>query len=82
HLAVTGSIAVGDSLVKQVLGHGLASKLSARLGEGVINGLMTARIGIAAMDLCRPLAFRADQTSHSKPSPKEISLTRSVEPSL
>ncbi|MBX4969774.1 YcjF family protein [Rhizobium binae] len=58
HLAVTGSIAVGDSLVQQVLGHGLASKLSARLGEGVINGLMTARIGIAAMDLCRPLAFR------------------------
>ena len=59
HLAVTGSIAVGDSLVQQVLGHGLASKLSARLGEGVINGLMTARIGIAAMDLCRPLTFRA-----------------------
>ena len=59
HLAVTGSIAVGDSLVQQVLGHGLASRLSARLGEGVINGLMTARIGIAAMDLCRPLAFHA-----------------------
>ncbi|MDX3925412.1 MAG: TIGR01620 family protein [Shinella sp.] len=59
HLAVTGSIAVGDSLVQQVLGHGLASKLSARLGEGVINGLMTARIGIAAMDLCRPMPFRA-----------------------
>ncbi|APO75001.1 hypothetical protein AM571_CH02192 [Rhizobium etli 8C-3] len=59
HLAVTGSIAVGDSLVQQVLGHGLASKLSARFGEGIINGLMTARIGIAAMDLCRPLAFRA-----------------------
>ncbi|MCA0344577.1 MAG: DUF697 domain-containing protein, partial [Proteobacteria bacterium] len=34
-------------------------KLSARLGEGVINGLMTARIGIAAMDLCRPMPFRA-----------------------
>ncbi|PST21793.1 TIGR01620 family protein [Mesorhizobium plurifarium] len=59
HLAVTGSIAVGDSLIQQILGHGLASKLSARLGEGVINGLMTARIGIAAMDLCRPMPFRA-----------------------
>ena len=59
HLAVTGSIAMGDSLVQQVLGHGLASKLSARLGEGVINGLMTARIGIAAMDLCRPMPFRS-----------------------
>ncbi|MCX8997677.1 TIGR01620 family protein [Rhizobiaceae bacterium BDR2-2] len=59
HLAVTGSIAVGDGLAQQVLGHGLASKLSTRLGEGVINGLMTARIGIAAMDLCRPLPFKA-----------------------
>ncbi|MCM2292233.1 TIGR01620 family protein [Allorhizobium sp. BGMRC 0089] len=59
HLAVTGSIAVGDSLAQQVLGHGLASRLSARLGEGVINGLMTARIGIAAMDLCRPLPFNS-----------------------
>ncbi|MBB3947851.1 putative membrane protein [Rhizobium skierniewicense] len=59
HLAVTGSIAVGDGIAQQVLGHGLASRLSARLGEGVINGLMTARIGIAAMDLCRPLPFKA-----------------------
>jgi putative membrane protein len=59
HLAVTGSIAVGDSLVQQLVGHGLAAKLSARLGEGVINGLMTARIGIAAMDLVRPLPFNA-----------------------
>ncbi|MDH4440911.1 MAG: TIGR01620 family protein [Rhizobium sp.] len=59
HLAVTGSIAIGDGLAQQVLGHGLAARLSSRLGEGVINGLMTARIGIAAMDLCRPLPFRA-----------------------
>jgi putative membrane protein len=57
HLAVTGSIAVGDSLVQQVIGHGLAARLSARLGEGVVNGLMTVRIGIAAMDTARPLPF-------------------------
>ncbi len=59
HLAVTGSVAMGDSLIQQMLGHGIAAKLSARLGEGVINGLMTARIGIAAMDLVRPLPFNA-----------------------
>ncbi|GGD91238.1 UPF0283 membrane protein R01807 [Aureimonas endophytica] len=57
HLAVTGSISIGDSLVGQVVGHGLAARLSARLGEGVVNGLLTARVGIAAMDLCRPLPF-------------------------
>lgn len=59
HLAVTGSIAVGDSVIQQLVGHGLAARLSARLGEGVINGLMTARIGIAAMDLVRPFPFEA-----------------------
>ncbi len=61
HLAVTGSIAVGDGLVGQVVGHGLAARLSAKLGEGVVNGLLTARIGIAAMDLCRPLPFLSVQ---------------------
>ena len=59
HLAVTGSIAVGDSLLQEMIGQGLAAKLSARLGEGVVNGLLTARIGIAAIDVCRPLPFAA-----------------------
>lgn len=61
HLAVTGTISVGDSIVGQVVGHGLAARLSARLGEGVVNGLLTARIGLAAMDLCRPLPFLSIQ---------------------
>ncbi|MCB1491530.1 MAG: TIGR01620 family protein [Rhodobiaceae bacterium] len=59
HLAVTSSIALGDSLLQQVLGHGLTAKLSARLGEGVINGLLTARVGLAAIDVCRPMPFSA-----------------------
>lgn len=59
HLAVTGSIAVGDSFVQQIVGHGLAARLSAKLGEGVVNGMMTARIGMAAMDVVRPLPFAA-----------------------
>jgi putative membrane protein len=57
HLAVTGGMAAGDSLVQQIVGHGLAARLSARLGEGVINGLLTARVGIAAIEVCRPLPF-------------------------
>lgn len=59
HLAVTGSIAAGDSFVQQIVGHGLAARLSAKLGEGVVNGMMTARIGIAAMETVRPLPFVA-----------------------
>jgi len=57
HLAVTGGVAVGDTLLQQVLGTSLASRISARLGEGVLNGFLTARIGLSALDLCRPLPF-------------------------
>ncbi|MEM9575107.1 MAG: TIGR01620 family protein, partial [Pseudomonadota bacterium] len=59
HLAVTGTIAAGEGIIQQLLGHGLAAKLSARLGEGVVNGVMTARIGLAAIDVCRPAPFHA-----------------------
>jgi putative membrane protein len=57
HLAVTGGVAVGDSLIQQALGLGLAARVSAKLGEGVLNGLMTARFGLAALAVCRPLPF-------------------------
>jgi putative membrane protein len=57
HLAVTGGVAVGDSLLQQALGLGLAARVSAKLGEGVLNGLMTARFGLAALAVCRPLPF-------------------------
>lgn len=59
HLAITGGVALGDSVIQQLLGQGLAAKLSARLGEGLVNGLMTARVGIAAMRVTRPLPFEA-----------------------
>src|SRR5690606_34302835 len=59
HLAVTGVVAAGDEFVHQVLGQGLAARLSAKLGEGVVNGMMTARIGVAAMETVRPMHFYA-----------------------
>jgi putative membrane protein len=57
HLALTGGMAAGDSLIQQVLGHGIAAKVSVRLGEGVLNGLLTARLGLAAIEVTRPLPF-------------------------
>jgi putative membrane protein len=62
HLAITGGMAVGDSLMQQVLGLGLAARISAKLGEGVLNGLMTARFGLAALSVCRPLPFIREET--------------------
>ncbi|MGO9134146.1 MAG: YcjF family protein [Methylovirgula sp.] len=60
HLAITGGVAVGDSLLQQLLGHGIAAKLSARLGEGVLNGLLTTRVGLSAMAVCRPMPFASE----------------------
>jgi putative membrane protein len=57
HLAMTGALAASDSLLQQLLGHGIAAKLSARLGEGLLNGLLTARLGLAAIEVTRPLPF-------------------------
>lgn len=57
HLAITGGLAVGDSLLQQLVGHGIASKISARMGEGVLNGLLTARVGLSTLSVCRPAPF-------------------------
>lgn len=59
HLALTGGMAASDSLIQQMLGHGITAKLSAKLGEGLLNGLLTARLGLAAIDVTRPLPFAA-----------------------
>jgi putative membrane protein len=66
HLAITGGMAVGDSILQQFLGHGIASRLSARLGEGVLNGLLTARIGLSAMAVCRPMPFSIEKQPNVK----------------
>ena len=55
HLAVTGGLALSDNLIQHIVGKGLLGRLSARFGEGAVNGIMTARIGLAARDVCRPI---------------------------
>lgn len=61
HIMLTGGIALGDDVIQQMVGHGLTAKLSARLGEGLFNGALTTRIGIAAIDVCRPLPYLESQ---------------------
>jgi putative membrane protein len=58
HLVATGAVAVGDDLIQSVAGGGLLSKVSRRFGEGVVNAALTARVGIAAVEVCRPMPFR------------------------
>lgn len=57
HIVATGGLALTDDLVGQFLGQDLLRRLSRRLGEGVFNGALTARIGTAAIEVTRPLPF-------------------------
>lgn len=57
HLVATGAVAVGDDMIGSLAGGGMLSKLSRRFGEGVVNGALTARVGVAALEVCRPLPF-------------------------
>ncbi|WP_425057180.1 YcjF family protein [Rhodovulum adriaticum] len=58
HLVATGMVAVGDDMISSIAGGGVLARVSRRFGEGVVNGALTARVGVAAMEVCRPLPFR------------------------
>ncbi|MEE2943709.1 MAG: TIGR01620 family protein [Pseudomonadota bacterium] len=68
HLVATGAVAVGDDLLGSVAGGSVLGKISRRFGEGMVNGALTARVGIAAMEVCRPLAF----TKQTRPSVSQL----------
>lgn len=70
HLVATGAVAVGDDMIGSVAGGGLLARVSRRFGEGVVNGALTARVGVAAIEVCRPLPF------HSQPAPRVTTLLR------
>ncbi|WMC11570.1 TIGR01620 family protein [Oceanimonas pelagia] len=59
-LYVGGSEAAIDAGM-DLLGLELAGRLSARAGQGVGAGLLTARLGLQTMDLCRPVPWQGDE---------------------
>lgn len=56
-LVAAGALALTDDMIGSMAGGGVLSKLSRRFGEGLVNGALTARVGVAALELCRPLPF-------------------------
>lgn len=57
HIAATGAIALTDDLWGQFFGQDMLRRVSSKLGEGAFNGALTARLGVAALSICRPLPF-------------------------
>ena len=59
HLVATGAVSIGDDMLGSIAGGGVLSKVSRRFGEGLVNGALTARVGIAAAEVCRPMPYNA-----------------------
>jgi putative membrane protein len=55
HVIATGGIAMTDDLFGQFVGQDVLRRLSRRLGEGAFNGALTARLGVVAVTVTRPL---------------------------
>lgn len=72
NIAIAGVAESGDSIAVDALGGTVAAALSARIGQGVINGLLTARIGLTAMHLCRPLPFAPERRPRLAEIRKEL----------
>lgn len=56
-LAVSGASEVASDMMAENLGNHVVGALSARLGDGLSNGLMTARLGLIIAAECRPMPF-------------------------
>lgn len=79
NLAVAGVAESAHHMTVEALGGSLAAAISTRVGQGVINGLLTARVGLAAMHLCRPAAFTpANRPSLGRIRAELLSLPKQV----
>jgi putative membrane protein len=57
HLIATGGVALTDDLLGQFVAQDALRRVSTRLGEGAFNGALTARVGVAAIEVLRPLPY-------------------------
>lgn len=57
HIVVTAGIDITGDLVPAGVASGLAPLFGRKIGEGLFNGAMTARLGTAAIEVCRPVPF-------------------------
>ncbi|MDM8568288.1 TIGR01620 family protein [Thiotrichales bacterium HSG1] len=69
--------------VAEILGNSVLSIMSAQVAQGLGSGLLTARVGMYAMQACRPLPFNEENKPKIKDIRQEIfaSLKGSVEKS-
>ena len=72
NMAFAGATELIQDLGVNWLSQDLTAKLSARAAQGIGVGLLTARLGIKAMEFCRPLAFESNEKPRLSHIHKEL----------
>lgn len=63
HMLYAGAAELITDVGLDWLGAELSARLSARLAQGVGAGLLTVRLGLQTMQVCRPIAFTHVKTT-------------------
>ena len=61
NMAYAGAAEVATEVGMEMMGAGITGKISASVAQGIGAGLLTARLGLRAMDACRPIPWSADE---------------------
>ena len=72
NLAFAGATEIVQDLGMDWLSQDITAKLSARAAQGIGVGLLTARLGIKAMEFCRPLTFEKSEKPKLSHVQKEL----------
>ena len=67
-MVAAGAMEMAHDFVPGAVAGSIASRVAGRVGHGAVNGFLTARLGVAALDATRPMPFRARE----KPSASGI----------
>jgi putative membrane protein len=60
-LAAAGASELIADAGAEAFGSTFAATLSAKVGQGMAMGILTIRVGLAAMRLCRPIPFQEEE---------------------
>ncbi|OOF39276.1 TIGR01620 family protein [Rodentibacter rarus] len=72
NIAFAGVTEVVQDIGMDWLSQDITAKLSARVAQGIGVGLLTARLGVKAMEFCRPLAFQSNEKPKLSHIQKEL----------
>ncbi|OOF58185.1 TIGR01620 family protein [Rodentibacter myodis] len=75
NIAFAGVTEVVQDISMDWLSQDITAKFSARVAQGIGVGLLTARLGVKAMEFCRPLAFQASEKPKLSHIQKELLTT-------